>query len=359
MKLNNYTILFALFLLFTSCIKEDHFGASEFANIKAISVSNQSGSAIINTEDASVTVEIPGGVELTNTVIQTLEVSSFATSSIAVGDTVDLNEPLTVTLVSENGTSTIWTINAFVATESPQLNNGNLNQWYQTPTEYFEPGESAATTIWATGNRGTQILDRLATIPEDLGNNNLAAKMITLSNGPLGSTFGTPISAGSLFTGSFNADNINPSDPAAATEFGIPFSGRPTILKFKYSYEPGDENKTQSGQLLDYGDAADVYVLLEVRLDGDIKRLATAWFRTDDLQADLVTVEIPFTYGQLDTTFPDYTQPENGLFVANDEVEFILPTHISFVASSSFDGANFAGAVDSTLIIDDIELVYE
>ena len=41
-------------------------------------------------------------------------------------------------------------------------------------------------------------------------------------------------------------------------------------------------------------------------------------------------------------------QPENRLFVASDEVEFILPTHITFVASSSFDGANFAGAVGST-----------
>jgi hypothetical protein len=51
--------------------------------------------------------------------------------------------------------------------------------------------------------------------------------------------------------------------------------------------------------------------------------------------------------------------PENNAYVSDDLAQFALPTHITFVASSSFDGANFAGAIDSTLIIDDVELVYE
>lgn len=89
-----------------------------------------------------------------------------------------------------------------------------------------------------------------------------------------------------------------------------------------------------------------------------MERLATAWFRSDDVQDGLVTIEIPFTYGELDGSFPDYTLPENGLFVAADQVDFILPTHITFVASSSFDGANFAGAVGSLLVVDDVELIY-
>ena len=46
-------------------------------------------------------------------------------------------------------------------------------------------------------------------------------------------------------------------------------------------------------------------------------------------------------------------------FVSTDSASFVLPNHITFVASSSFDGANFAGAIGSVLIIDDIEMVYE
>lgn len=359
MNLKHIAFVLIITILFTSCIQEDHFGESSYADIKKITVSNQSGTAIINKDEAIVTVEIPGGVNLSGIVVQTLELSSFARSNVSIGDTIDLSEPFTITLISEDGTTKLWTIEAFVASATPQLDNGNLNLWYQTVTEYYEPGESAATTIWATGNRGTQLLNRLATYPKDLGNGNLAAQMETLSNGTLGTIFGTPISSGSLFTGFFNPDNIDPSNPEAATEFGTPFAGRPKTLRLKYSYEPGEVNKDQSGAVLDYSDAADIYALLEVRLDNNIERLATAWFRTEDLQQDLMTIEIPFIYGNLDSSFPDYMQPENGLFVASEEVEFILPTHITFVASSSFDGANFAGAVGSTLVVDDIELIYE
>lgn len=358
MNLKHIALVIITFISFTSCIKEDHFGESSYANIKKITVSNQSGSAVINTDEATVTVEIPGGVDLTTITVQSLELSSFTISSISVGDIIDIQDPFSVTLVSENGTTRIWTIEAFVASATPQLDNYNLNLWYETATGYYEPGESANNTIWATGNRGTQLLNRLATIPKDLGNGNLAAQMETLDNGPLGTIFGAPISAGSLFTGVFNPEDIDPTNPAAATEFGTPFAGRPSAIQFKYSYAPGAINKDQAGNVLNYSDAADIYALLEVRLNGVVERLATAWFRSDDVQDGLVTIEIPFTYGELDGSFPDYTLPENGLFVTADQVDFILPTHITFVASSSFDGANFAGAVGSLLVVDDVELIY-
>lgn len=360
MRMKKYIFLTLInLLLFTSCLKEDYFGESDIAHIKKIRLSNQSGIALINTQDASVTVEIPGGIDLSQIIVQEIEISSFATSSIAVGDTINIQEPLMVDLISEDGSLHIWTIQAFVASQTPQLANYKLNHWYETATGYFEPGESVANTIWATGNRGSQLLNKIATTPKDLGEGNLAARMETLSNGPLGSVFGAPISAGSLFTGVFNADNIDPKDPSAATEFGTPFAGRPTAIQFKYSYKAGETNKDKTGAVLEYSDAADVYAFLEVRLNDTTERLATAWFRTDELQENLISFTMPFTYGELDSSFPDYMQPENGLFVAGNQVDFILPTHIVFVASSSFDGANFAGAVGSLLVIDDVELIYE
>ncbi len=175
----------------------------------------------------------------------------------------------------------------------------------------------------------------------------------------LAGTFGAPISAGSIFTGFFDSDNIELSDPQAAIEFGTPFSGRPIKVRFKYSYVPGPVNKNRDGDVLDYGDACDIYAILEIRQGGDIQRLGTAWFRSEAIQEALVTQEIVFTYGELDASFPEYMYPENNAYVSDDLAQFALPTHITFVASSSFDGANFAGAIDSTLIIDDVELVYE
>lgn len=335
-----------------------NIGESEYANIKKIVVSNQSGNAKINLTSSTVTIEIPGGVNLSEITIRELELSSFAKSDIGVGDTINLNGEVTLTITSEDGRSHTWTIIAFVASASPQLDNNDLNQWYKTATNYYETGASAATTIWGTGNLGTQLLNKLATILKDLGSGNLAAQMETLDNGPLGKVFGTPISSGFLITGFFNPDKINPSDPEAAFKFGTPLAGRPNKVRFKYSYKPGEVNKDKAGKILNYGDACDMYVLLEVRLNGKIKRLATAWFRSDDLQSGLITKEIPFTYGALNNSFPDYMRPANNLYVDAESAIFILPTHITFVASSSYDGAHFAGAIGSRLIVDDIEMIY-
>lgn len=359
MRFKNILILFSATLLVTSCIKEDHFGESEFANIKKIVVSNQSGNAIINMMDATVSVEIPGGVDLSAITIQTLELSSFAISEIGIGEVINLNEEVSIKIISEGGTVRDWTISAFVASAEPQFQNSNLNEWYKTNTNYYEPGENALITIWGTGNHGTHLLNKLATIPKDLGNGNLAAQMITLDNGSLGNFVGAPISSGSLFTGFFNPDKISTTDPEAAIEFGTPFAGRPSKIRLKYSYTPGEVNKDKAGNILDSGDACDVYALLEVRMNGKIERLATAWFRSKDLQSELITIEIPFTYGPLDNSHPDYMKPTDGSFVSADLAQYMLPTHITFVASSSYGGAIFAGAIGSTLVVDDIELIYE
>ncbi len=355
-----YTIcLIVAFALVSSCVKDDFFGLSPYGNVKEIAVSNQASNAKIDNSLMEISVEIPGGVDLAEIIIQKLALSSFATADKQVGDVLNLNDPNVISVVAEDGSVHEWTLRAFVASAAPQLDNGDLNLWYPTASDYYEPGSDATSTIWGTGNQGTQILNKLATIPEDFGNDNLAAKMITLDMGRLAATFGTPIAAGSLFTGFFNSDKIDPSNPQAAIEFGTPFVGRPDKLRFKYSYVPGVENKDKEGNVLDYTDACDIYALLEVRLGGKIERLATAWFRSSDTQNEMLTMEVPFIYGELDNTYPDYMRPIDHNFVSADSASFILPTHITFVASSSYDGANFAGAIESTLIIDDVEMSYK
>ncbi len=354
-------IIYFLFttLIAFSCVHEDYFGLSPFGNIKNILVSNQAGNAVIDTTNFTVTLEIPGGVDLSAVAIQNLELSSFATADKATGDVLDLNDDAIIQVTAEDGSIHDWTIHSFVASATPQLQNGDMNLWYKTASDYYEPGESASSTIWGTGNPGTQILNKLATIPYDLGGGNLAAQMETLDNGKLAGTFGAPIAAGSIFTGFFNSDNIDPSNPEAAIDFGTPFTGRPDKITLKYSYVPGPVNKDKKGNVLDYGDKCDIYALFEIRAGGKIERLATAWFRSEDSQPALSEIEIPVIYGALDNSYSDYMKPSDYNFVSADSASFVLPTHITFVASSSFDGANFAGAIGSVLIIDDVEMIYK
>ncbi|WP_075604044.1 PCMD domain-containing protein [Saccharicrinis aurantiacus] len=355
-KLNIITVIVILFL--SACVKEDYFGLSKYGNIKMIEVSNQASQAVINSDSLTATVEIPPGVELSGLIVKTLELSSFAKSDINVGDVIDLSDKVEVNITSEEGSVIKWQIIPYIASATPSLPNGDFSLWYQAAGGYYEPGESESTTIWGTGNAGTQILGLTATTPIELESDNYAAKMETLDNGSLAAAFGTPISAGSIFVGKFDKDAIDPSDPEAAIEFGSPFAGRPKSLKFKYQYTPGTENKDKDGNILPDGDMCDIYAYLEIRTD-DIRRLATVWFRDGNEQPNLSELTLDFIYGELPPDTPDYMKPENGLYVENEVVEYILPTHITFVASSSYDGANFSGAVGSMLIIDDVQLIYE
>lgn len=350
--------LIAAFAL-VSCVTEDYFGLSPYGNIKSIEVSNLAGIAVINADSQTISLPIANGIDLSKIVIQSLTLSSFASSNFKVGDIIDLTTAQTIVVTAEDGSLHPWILTAEIASSTPQLTNGDFNTWYLTSDGYYEPGESATTTIWGTGNPGSNTIGRIAAKPYDEGDGNEMARLETLDNGIAGIPLSTPISAGSIFTGVFNTDKINPTNPEAAIDFGTPFVGRPAKLRFTYSYVPGATNKDRKGNVLDYSDACDIYALLEVRDGSTTKRLATAWFRGNETQSALTTVEIVFTYGELDSSFPDYMKPTTGEYVSSSSVSYALPTHITFVASSSYDGAKFCGAVGSVLLLDNVEMVYE
>ena len=48
-----------------------------------------------------------------------------------------------------------------------------------------------------------------------------------------------------------------------------------------------------------------------------------------------------------------------GAIITVEFANYFSPTHLTFVASSSYDGANFAGAIVSTLVVDVIAMVYK
>jgi len=362
MKISNSHIILMLFtalILLDACIDEDYFGLSGAANITIIEVANQASPAVINADQGVVQITFPNGIDLTQVELRKLELSSFASTSLQTGTLLDFSTDVLVIVTAEDGTSRQWTITPEVATDNPQLTNSNFNEWYKTGGNYFEPGTSAETTIWGTGNPGTQLLNLFATTPLDRQGEDKAARLETLSNGSFPAGLGFPISAGTIYTGKFNSANLDPTDPRAAIDFGTNFSGRPNSFEIEYSYAPGSENKDKSGAPLPYGDACDIYVLLEVRTNNDSRRLATAWFRSDEAVPDLTTIEVGFTYGELDNSFPDYMRPANDKYVSADSAAFILPTHLTFVGTSSFEGDLFNGAVGSTLILDNLEFIYE
>lgn len=358
MKNYNISILLMLVIIISSCIKEDHFGYSSFGEIKSIQISNQSGNASINSNDKTVAVNIPAGVSLQNLRVNELSLSSFAITTIEEGSEIDLREPLTITIISEDESSTNWTITANVATDDPQLANNDFEYWYQVNAGYYEPGLDESSTIWGSANAGGSMLDKIATTPFEITTGNLVAKLETLDNGFLGNLVGAPITTATIFTGKFHTDRIVLDNPRVAVELGVPFTGRPKAFTFQYQYEPGPVYKDRGGNVLEYGDQCDIYMFLEVR-EGDVsKRLATGLFRSGEVVDEMTQIRVDLIYGELDASFPEEHLPEDG-FVSEELVEFILPTHISFLATSGFEGDLFKGAIGSTLLLDDLELIYE
>lgn len=358
MKSIKITILLLTAVLLSSCINEDFFGYSSYGEIKDIQVTNQSGPANINSQNKTVEIEIPGGVSLNELTINKLSLSSFAKANYTEGSRINLREPSKIQVVAEDGSVTSWTMKAIVASETPQLSNADFELWHKVNAGYYEPGESENSTIWGTGNPGGAMIDKIATTPLELIYGNKAAYLETLDNGFLGQLVGTPITAATIYTGRFNSDNIDLNNPRAAVELGSPFTGRPSAFKIDYTYTPGLVNKDRGGNTLNYGDQCDIYMFLEVREANKVKRLATGWFRSGEQNIDMTPIKVDLIYGILDKTFPEELLPEDG-YVPEDSVDFALPTHISFLATSSFEGDKFAGAVGSTLIIDDLELLYE
>ncbi|MFV0541876.1 MAG: PCMD domain-containing protein [Aestuariibaculum sp.] len=353
--MKSFFSLLVVINLFTACVDEDYFGSSANADILKIELSSQSGTPVINTEKDSVYVEVANGTDLSKIELRTLEVSPFANASVAQGDILDFsNRSINIDIKAEDGTISNWIIGVFEIGSEPQIANSDFSVWYQAGS-YLDLGEDDASSAWGTSNPGAVFggLDpNVIRIETQTGN--YAVKLVTRFTF-MGSIVNKPIAAGSVFTGDFLQDNISLSNPLTAVNMGIPFTAMPTSFNIDYQYTPGEKNIDANQNELSYPDTGDIYILLERREDDVVKRVATAWHRIETGNAQMETVKVNFVYGELPTNAPDYMKPQ-GTDVYATESE--TPTHIKVVFSSSAYGDYFQGAVNSTLIVDNLVLNY-
>lgn len=362
MKNYRYLLYFIVTsLLLSSCLKEDRFGTSAEAKIKTFKVLGQTGDPEIDNDKNTIEIQMYGSLILEYAAITKLTLSPFASSNVIVGDVLDLTIPQTIIVTAEDGSEQLWTVTADVASSHPQLRNSGFNNWYQTSSGYFEPAYSEAINllapVWATNNGASHGIGLIPVLPLEVVSSDYATRLATEDNSLFSGLYGR-ITTGIMFTGIFSKLLSMPGKPASGIIGGVEFTGRPDSFSIQYQYQPGESNQDSLGNDLVYGDAAQIYVLLEVRNSVRTQRLATAWFRSQLPTGNLAETTIDFKYGPLDNSFPDYMFPENGDFVPKDSAQFVFPTHLVFMATPSFDGDNFAGAVGSVLIIDEFELQY-
>jgi hypothetical protein len=341
----------AIILLSNSCVQEDHFGLSPEKKILSFMLEDQVGNSQINQDSRTISVTVSAVANVNSLKAIEITTSTFAKVSPAVGEAQDFTLPVAYAVIAEDGSSVEYTVTVKQEGSEPQLDNASFDTWFTTPKGYQEPGLDA-NSIWATGNAGTVTLRNPNVTPLAINGSDFAAKLITLDLGNLAGSIGQRMAAGSLFTGKFQLDIANPLN---STKFGIPFSARPKKFSVKYAYSPGTPYLNKNGQTLAKNDSCDVYLLLENREGTEVKRIATGWFRSGEEKIDqFYTITVDLMYGTLGANVPAYQKPVNGLYGASNE----KVTHLTVVFSASYNGALFEGGTNSTLVVNDLKLIY-
>ena len=308
-------------------------------------------------EDADVSALIP-----------TITVSEGATITPASGVAQDFSngKNVTYTVVSEDyGTTKTYTVSVagnqsvekYSFDEWTQGSNDAGMQWpTPQPTDYL-----------ATANEGVAYLKGFglnvdyATTEETNGYSGSAVKLTTLYTKGGGFGLAPAITPGSLFTGKFEFEFVlDQNEQIKLTKFGVPFDKVPVRFRGVYKYTAGDnfvngsdKNNVQEG--LEQTDECSIQAVLyeatdengaEVILTGvDINnspyRVSQALLEDGSPKEDWTAFDIPFTYFEGKSYDPSKTYK------------------LAIVCSSSKEGASFIGAANSTLWVDEFEIISE
>ena len=225
--------------------------------------------------------------------------------------------------------------------------------------------------IWATGNSGFKMSnssskpEKYPTVMIENGHRGKGVQLTTRRTSGLADAVKKPIAAGNLFIGQFDATDAL-FDAMKATKFGHPFcfSAKPAKLEGWYKYQAGENFTDKNMKPLDRHDYGTIYAVLSENID---EKGNAVLLYGDNVQTSKQIVALALV-GE--------TQDDNGKVAIGNTPEWhhfsvdfeykktIDPIKLknggyslAIVSSSSSDGANFLGAVESTLWIDSFKLI--
>lgn len=335
------------------------------------------GDVTIN-EDNTITFVASDGAtdDQLKSLVPTIEISKGATLNAPT--TLDFSRDMIYTVISEDGaTINTYTVKAPTKIKEPMMKydfdnwetvtgtttglvNTTKYSWdFPSPTDELasaNEGIAAMRTFFGGNYKGDY-----ATVKEEsgYGAGGNAVKLVTLETRGVGS-FSPAITPGSLFTGKFAFSLvIDPNEQLKLTKFGLPYYRKPIKLKGVYKYAVGapfiDGSDKDNIMETDDVDAPSIRAVLyeakdnegnEVTLTGqDINNspqiVAYAALKDESAKADWTTFEEDFAY------------VEGKSYDATKEYK------LAIICSSSKEGDRFRGAKNSTLIIDNLEVVGE
>lgn len=402
-------MIFAL-LLFAGCINEDYYEESDLCNIVAFEIEGQLSSRIISSKSTgTVSINVPTDFDLSSLKVLRAEVSPLAKFNKDPFSITDFSRTVVLHVTAEDGNSSkTWYIEVSKVENDRQLAYSDMSKWKIATEEdgtaistggtyaYF-PGEEGAYSPWQHAARANKINGFFSVTPRPSFENSEFARMETKAY-PAGNIVNSGVVSGALFTGKFCFDirhlpgvGSDPN-PRKLINIGVRFPYKPTAVRFKIRYTPGEVMKDGKGKTIypddpegrPSKDSCDIYFLLQNR-DSDpttFYRVATAWLRIGEAVGanGWETMTIPFTYGE-PSAAELAEKPYMRIGGVRGEVNFyrftfngtdydkelmrdvyatsaMEPDHIIGLFSASAYGDMFWAAPGSTLDIKDVELVY-
>ena len=347
-----------------SCIQDEPLNReADITNVKV--EGNTFISSIISDANDQVQIFVTSDADITN-LAPVIEVSPGATISPASGVAMDFSEGKEYTVTSEDGNySKRYTINV----------SSNIDLKYDFE-DWGEAGVSSRKypillsnhNAWSTGNSGVAIVLDADPYPTEKTTDSYAgtyaAKLQTIKGLNIPSiNLNIPIFAGSLFLGEFNANLTNPLLSLKLGRIYSETNGKPATFTGYYKYTPGSVFTDKNGNpIAGRIDECSIYaVIFKVSknasgqneyLDGETvsdseKVIARAeWSR----ETSHITDE------EVNKGFFKFTIP----FVYSENFDFENNNYkLTIVLSSSQDGNLYEGAIGSTLIVDELEILTE
>lgn len=371
----NHIGILTVVCLFISCIRE------EAPNAEADIIRCMLPSEILIKEDIDyyrpfdqaldaypLVIEVKTNTDLSQ-LAPTFELTKGATIEPSSGSMQNFTNPVYYTVTSENKQ---WHKRYALLIQYPQTTTIPTDYHFEHVEQqdkyyiFYEDMADGNRFTWASGNQGYALTGNASTpnafpttISPDgyIGN---CAKLTTLSTGDLGQKVGKPIAAGNLFIGKFDLLNAL-GDALSATKFGITFHHRPTKLTGYFKYKSGPQFY-ENGRYIVQKDTFSIYAMFFRKtpqspyMDGHLpaqdfespNMVALAQMKpTETIETDSWTYfELPFDYSR-------YQLPIDSEALNNGEY------CISIVFASSKEGDEFRGAPGSTLMIDEVKLMYE
>ena len=248
-------------------------------------------------------------------------------------------------------------------TEQTMLGGSNeLHVFYELTTS------NEQNYCWATGNPGSALTKNGAR-PEEFpvystpdGKEGRGVCLNTQSAGVMGEWMKKPIAAGSLFLGKFLVEYVL-SDALKATQFGVPNSKEPVRITGWYKYKPGEKfTDKDMKEYPDRKDEASIYAVYYRNTDSKGEAYTLDGHDLEDLDKMLDNPQVYKVARVASLPATDTWTPWEMFFEGRDAPDDIVVAqgfNLALVFSSSKSGAQFEGAIGSTLYVDEVVVSYE